>query len=309
MKWRTKTLLIKPETIYGTDAVPLGAANAFLAFDVELKPIEHDEVEGEPLRPYFGADQSVIAGEHVSLTFSVELTGAGAAGGVPAWGPGPRCAGMSETNNVGVDTQYDFVSDNEESASVYMNVSGTRHAILGYRGKSSLDFSANGVPMIKFEGQGLLVDPAAQALPTVDLSGWQRGRDVSKANTPTFTIHGFAAELQSLSIDCGQAVTYRNRVNGESVQITDRKVTGSMTIDAPDIATQDFFAISRTDPPTLDALQLIHGNAAGSIIQIDAPKVQLLPPSYTESDGLVGLEIGLKFLPDAGDDELKITVK
>lgn len=309
MRWRRKTLLLKMEVTYGTDPVPTGAADAVLAFDVELNPIEHEEIERDPLLPYYGGAESVIAGEHVTLAFSIELAGSGAAGTVPAWGPGARICGLAETNTPAVDTQYDPVSTGEESGAIYLNIDGTRHAVLGFRGKSSLDYTAGQRPMKRIEGVGLLVAPTAAALPTLTLAAWKTALDVSEANTPTFTLHGYAAVLQSLKIDLGQEVVYRNRVNGEAVEIVGRKMTGSVTIDAPALATKDFFAISRTDPPTLAALQLIHGNAAGEIIQVDAPKVQILPPAYTESDGLAGLEMGLKFLPDTGDDELKITVK
>lgn len=310
MKWRRKSLLLKPEATYGTDAVPTGAANAFIAFDVELTPIAHEAVEREPLRPYYGDAEAVIAGEHVALAFSVELTPSGAVDSAPAWGPGARTCGLAETITPSTGpVEYDPVSTGEESGSVYLNIDGTRHAILGFRGKSSLQFNANQRPMKRIEGMGLLVAPAAQALPTVDFTSWKIGVDINKSNTPTFTLHGYAAVMQSLSIDLGQQAVYRSRVNAETVEITGRKVTGSVTIDAPALGTKDFFAISLTDPPTLDALQLIHGAGAGNIVQIDAPKVQILPPSYVDSDGITGLQMGLKFVPDTGDDEIKITVK
>lgn len=310
MKWRRKTLLLKRESVYGVDAIPTGVANAVLAFDVELNPVEHEAVERDPLRPYFGDAESVIAGEHVALSFAVELTPSGGAVDAPAaWSAVARACGLAETINAVVSVVYDPVSTAEESATVYINIDGTRHAILGFRGKPSLDFTANQVPMLRVEGLGLIVAAAAQALPTVTLTGWPTGRDVSKANTPTFTLHGFAAAMQSLQIDFGSEVVYRNRVNAETVEIVGRKASGSATIDAPALATKDFFAISRTDPPTLGALQLIHGAGAGNIVQIDAPSVQILPPSYADSDGVVGLEMGLKLLPVTGDDEFKITTK
>lgn len=309
MRWRKKSLLLKMETVYGTDAMPTGAANAVLAFEVEITPIAHEEIEPDPLRGYFGGVESVIAGEHVAFSFSVQMASSGAAGTIPAWGPAARICAMSETNNPGVDTQYDLISDAEESGSIYLNIDGTRHAIVGCRAKSSLDFTVNQIPMMKVEGMGLLVAPAAAALPTVDLSGFKTATDISMANTPTFTIDGYDAILKSLQIDLGQVVGYRNRVNAESVEITDRKATGTVSIDAPALGTKDFFALSRADPPTPVVLQMIHGNAAGNIIQLDAPKVQILPPSYEDSDGVLGLTMGLKFLPDSGNDELKITAK
>ena len=62
----------------------------------------------------------------------------------------------------------------------------------------------------------------------------------------------------------------------------------------------------------LASTQLTHdafGSASGPRTREGVVLVQVLPPSYTDSDGVVGLEMGLKFLPDTGDDEIKITVK
>lgn len=309
MRWAKKTLLLKMQPTPGVDPVPTGAADAVLAFDVELNPLEHEEVERNPLLPYYGGAESVITGVHSTCSFSVELAGSGAAGTIPAYGPGMRVCALAETNNVGVDTQYDPVSGGEEAGAIYLNIDGTLHVLLDFRGKSSLDYTVNQVPMKKIEGVGLLVPIAAAALPAVTLSGFKTGLPVSKTNTPTFTLHGYAAIMKSLQIDLGQAVAYRERLNSETVEVTGRKVTATITLDAPALATKDFSAISQANPPTLAALQLIHGNAAGEIVQLDAPKVQILPFSYEDSDGLAGLSIGLKFLPDAGDDEIKITVK
>lgn len=309
MKWRRKTLLLKPETVYGSDSVPTGAANAILAFDVELTPAAHEAAEREPLRPYYGAAESVIGQEHVALNFSVEMTPSGAADTPAKWGIVPRICGMAETINGSVSVQYDPVSDGEESGSIYMNIDGTLHRITGFRGAASMTWEQGAVPKFTCQGFGLKEAIAAEALPTVDFTGWPAGRDVGKANTPTFTVHGHAAVMQSLSIEFGQAAAFRPRVNGETVEITDRKTTGTLTIDAPALATKDYFALSVQDPPLLDTLQLIHGAGAGNIVQLDAPKVQVLPPGYSDSDGLVGLEIELRFTPDAGDDELTITTK
>jgi hypothetical protein len=39
LKWNKKALLLKNEVTYATDAVPTGAANAILGYDVGIKPL------------------------------------------------------------------------------------------------------------------------------------------------------------------------------------------------------------------------------------------------------------------------------
>ena len=44
INWKTKTLLVKPEQTYGEDSGPTAAANAILALNVRLAPMEgHSE--------------------------------------------------------------------------------------------------------------------------------------------------------------------------------------------------------------------------------------------------------------------------
>ena len=70
-----------------------------------------------------------------------------------------------------------------------------------------------------------------------------------------------------------------------------------------------YTTLFRSKANTLGALQIVHGTVAGNIVQVDAPKVQLLEPSYGESQQLVTIAAGLRLTPDTGDDDIKITVK
>ena len=78
-------------------------------------------------------------------------------------------------------------------------------------------------------------------------------------------------------------------------------------IEAPAIATKDFIIAAKTS--VLAALALVHGTVAGNIVKIDAPKVQLLNPTYSSDDGINMLNMGLVPTRDTGDDDIKITVQ
>lgn len=93
-------------------------------------------------------------------------------------------------------------------------------------------------------------------------------------------------------------------VNCESVQITDRQATGSTNIEAPDLATKDYFAaVESHNGVTLVPMTLTHGSTAGNIIEIQANQVQLSTISPTDNQGIMHYDLGLRFLPNGSADE------
>ena len=300
-------VLSKIESTYGTDPTPSGAANAVLAFNVAFDPNPQTPLERKPLRPYLGGARKAIAARHVTLGFDVEMAGAGAAGDAPAYGPLLRMCGLAETLTSETDAQYDPVSSAFESGTHYFNADGVNHKTTGARGNLEVVCNANEVPMFKFAYTGLHVDPAAVSLPTADFTAFLHPSPIDDVNTPTFSLGAYAAKLHQLSINLNNRVAHRPYPNGEAVQMTGRAITGSVSIEAPQIGTKDYFAVAKAE--TLVALQLIHGGTAGDIVQIDCPAVQLINPRYEDVDGVRHLRMDLEIVPDEGDDEIKITVK
>jgi hypothetical protein len=306
LKFRKKVLLLKTESTYGTDSVPTGAANALLASNVEITPLMSEQVTRENVQPYLGSRQQLHVGVHVSLEFDVEMAGSGTAATPTKYGPALLACAHAEAITTSV--AYTPVSAGEGSSSIYFHMDGQKHALLGARGTAEWRINAKQIPVIHFALKGLYVAPAATADPTPTLSGFTVPKTVGAVNTPTFTLHTFAGKLQSFTLTQGNAVEHIELVGEESVQITDRQTTGQIVIEAPALGTKDFFAIARAE--TLGALQIIHGSGAGGIVQIDAPSVQLLNPTYSEQSGRVMLSMGLNFVPSsAGNDEYTYTTK
>ncbi|HEY9081342.1 phage tail tube protein [Magnetovibrio sp.] len=307
LKWRKKVILAKTETVYGTDPVPTGAANAIMISDVTINPLEGDNASRGLVRDTLGSEPTIPVGTHVSCEFSVEIAGAGAAGTAPAYGPLLRACAMAETITALTDVQYDPVSSGEESATLYFNNDGNLHPLLGARGNVTIELAANQIPHFKFRFIGLWSDPVAAALPTPDFTAFTTPIPVNNANTPTFTVHGYSGVMANVKFDLGNVVKHRDLVNSESVNFGDREAKGSTSFEAPALGTKNFFTIAKA--ATLDAVQVVHGLTAGNIVQFDAPKVQIQSPKYSESDGISMLDMSLNVTPNTGDDELKITVK
>ena len=307
MNYGDKVILSKIETVYATDPVPTGAANSVETEDFEIVPIEADEKTRNIDKGQLGAKPSYLVNRHVTCSFKMGIAGAGAAGTVPKYGTELRASALSETASVGVDVQYQPVSTGFESLTRYFNLDGVLHKMLGVRNNLGLLFEAADIPRFTVSSTGLLVMPTTTAQPTAVWTGWTNPIPVEDANTPTFTMGGIDIVLKSLNLNLGNKTPYRNLVNQETVRMVDREVTGTLVIDVPALATKDFFAqaISRGTV----AMSLVHGITAGNIVQLDAPKVEVGKPNYTNDDGIGQLTLPIRLLPNAGDDEMKLTVK
>lgn len=306
LKWRKRVILVKPEVTYGTDSVPTGAANAIQVSNLSITPLDTDKLNRDLVGRGLGAEAQAIVGKRVMVEFDVEGAGAGAAGTAPAWGPCIRGCAMAETISAAVDVQYDPVDANEESVSAYFNIDGILHATLGVRGDWSYKLNRKGYPMLSFKYTGLFVAPSAVAYPAVDWAAFQKPVHVGNVNT-TFSLHAFAANMESLEYSHNNVVVHRDLVGVEDVQITDRAASGNVTIELPTLAEKDFYAVAVAE--TQAAMQVVHGTVAGNIIQLDHPKVQVMDPEVGDSEGFATLKMSLNIIPDAGNDETKLTVK
>lgn len=308
LKWKSKTLLAKIETVYGTDPVPTGAANAILAIDVSLSPMEGEDVSRNLERPWMGASPMIPVGVHVKLSFKTELVASGTLGTAPAWGPLARICGAAQVVTPGVKVEYAPITDNIESGAIYMQIDTARHVILGARGTCKIVTGANGIPVMQWDLTGLFTVPADQAVPTPVYTGWQAPQVASKLNTPTFTIGALPFVLRNFEFDLGNDVQPRLLIGSESILLVDRSESLAATVEATTFAIYNPFTVAQNQ--TLAAIQLVHGTVAAKRVKLDFPSCQLMRlTGYEEQNKIV--EWPLKFvpLPVAGNDQWKITLE
>ncbi|WP_152681971.1 phage tail tube protein [Chromobacterium subtsugae] len=300
-------IIAKVEAKEGVDAVPTGAANAILVASPKVTPLDSDRAERNVVRPYFGNAESVVTGVRMKAEFEVELAGAGAPGAVPAWGVLLRGCGFAETVAKDASASYAPISGGHESLTLYYNLDGVQHKLLGARGTVSLDLQNKAFPKMKFVFTGVhggIVDAPAPAL---KLTPFQTPMPFDAANVASFSLYGYSPAVQSLSLDMANEVKHRSLPGGvESVLITGRKPSGSAQIESTRVAEKDWFALART--AERGALALVHGKTAGNIIQIDAT-VSIGSADYGDSDNISMTTLPLALLPTNGDDEIKITVR
>jgi hypothetical protein len=305
-RYRKLAVLNKIETVYNTDAAPVGATDALLMTNVTLTPLAGTPVSRDLLLPYLGNQGVVLTGLYATLQGDIELAGSGAAGTAPAFGSMLRACGLSEVLLAATSATYQPISDNFESSSIYFNSDGVKHVILGARGNVSLSMTPSGIPKMTFTMTGLLGTITDTALPTVDITHFQTPVPVSKAAT-TLTLQGWTAVAESLSIDLGNTVKPRFLIGDEVVLITDRSTTGTTVVEARSLATVDWFAKAKAR--TRGALAVVHGTVAGNIVNINAPAVEIGQPTQGQTDGIVNYSLPLGFVPSAGNDELQLVFK
>ncbi len=196
---------------------------------------------------------------------------------------------------------YAMISDAEESLTKYFYWDGVRHKMLGAFGSAEWRLSEGQIPYIHMRYEGLYGGIAEAAPGTPVLTGFQMPLAITKTNT-TFTLHGYAAPLASLTITQGNEHVYKNRPNSERMHFVGRQTRGQVVIECPKPSVKDFFTICRAG--TEGALAMTHGTTAGNKAILSASKVQLTIPQTNEGDNMVMLTMDMNFIPsDAGNDE------
>lgn len=310
--YNKRVLLAKTETSYNTDSTPTGAANAILVRNLDIQPIDAEQVDRDLVKPYFGANDILISNVRSRVTFEVEMAGAGLAGGVPKYGPILRACGMSETIAAGSKVTYAPVSESFSSCTIYVNIDGVTHKITGCRGTVSLNMTVGQIPVYQFELMGIYRAPVDVSFSSIGTtySGFQTPQIFNNTNSTGFQFHGYAAELSSLELQVGMEMVYRELVgNTKEVLLTDRNTAGTVQFDAMTMATRDYF----TDAVTSDTgnCTVTHGTTAGNRVKLTVPRANITTINYTEQNGITQYTVPFTALPSnngTGDDEFSIEV-
>lgn len=302
---RKQRALVKIETTYGTDSTPDGS-NMVYASAFDVTPYAGDTVTRDRFRGHMGAYAEINVAPFVIINITAPLAGSGEAGTPPAFSPLLRACGMAETEEVGTDVTYDPVSEDFESCTIYYIKDGQQHKATGCRGTFTLNAEAGSIPTIQFQMTGFYSHPTSPGNVSPSAITQADEVPVNTTNT-TMSVHGFAACGQSLSVEQGNTINYNNLINCDQVWLTDRQSTGQIQIEAPDLATKDYFtAVESHEQITLKEVTLTHGTTAGNIVTVTAPKTQLSNITPTGVDGVTHYQLAARYIPDQGDDEYSL---
>ena len=209
--------------------------------------------------------------------------------------------------SIGLQTVYTPVSSAFSSATLYYNIDGVLHKLTGARGTFSINTTVGQIPTIDFTMTGIYNAPTDTAAPSVTYADQATPLIFKAGNSGAFNMLAYSGCLQSVSMDSGNSIIYRELVGcTKQVLITDRAATGTVVIEAPTIADKDYFTASLTDG-NLGDLSFIHGSTAGNIVSLISNRVDIGDPSYSDQDGIHMLSLPYTAVPStAGNDEFRL---
>lgn len=295
---KREAILAKIEGTYNTDAAPVAATDAVLVENLGWSYAGARMAERTPIKPTLGQFQGIFAGTLMELTFDVELKGSGAAGTAPECSALLRACGMEETVTASTSVAYAPASEATESATLYYYEDGSLYKLTGCRGTWSLAMTVGEVAKLSFTMTGHVSGPTDSPLPS---ASYLATVPPPALNMP-FTAGGFAAAINSLSLDIGNQVATPSSIASADgygeILITDRDVTGSFDPAATLVATNDWVTDwKQGNTQAIESGTL--GSVAGNRIALSIPTAWYKELAPGDRDGMRTYEIGFGA---AGDD-------
>jgi hypothetical protein len=308
---RKRLLLAAAETTYAT-APTFAASDALLVSNLDITPLDINLLDRELILPFFGNREKVVGQRMASVTFDVEIAGSGVAGTAPRWGRCLRACGFGETIIASTSVTYLPASTDIKSVALDFNADGNRHLLTGCRGTATLNLTTGEIPKISFEMMGIYNAVAKGTPLTPTFANQAAPVVVNSTNTTSVSAFAFNACMESFSLDLNNETPFRQLAGcTQSIPITDRAPSGEIVIEAPLEGTgtgeKAFFAA--VSAQTLGAISWQHGQTAGNIVTFNAPTCNLDGPSYSDSDGVMMLNLPFMPVPtSAGNDEFSLAL-
>ena len=302
---RKALILAKTETTYGTNSSPSGS-DAVLVRNLDITPLDADVVSRDLIRPYYGNSDQLLANPRVRVTCEVELAGSGTAGTAPRYDALLKACGLASTIVASTSVTYAPVSSSFSSCTILYNIDGVQHAVTGARGTFTMTCELGQIPTLQFEMTGIYNTPTDTAQPAVTYAAQATPLIFRDGNTSAFSFFSYSGCLMSVNMQLTNSVVYRELVGcTKQVLITDRKPAGTVSIEAPTIATKDYFSVALGT--STGSLTFLHGTTAGNRVTFTSPQSDVTQPTYSDSDGIAMLNIPYVALPTtAGNDEFSL---
>ncbi len=240
---RNTAILAKIESTYGVDSTPTEGSNAMLVSNVTINPLNATNVDRDLIRSFMGASEQLVGTANIEISFDVEIAGSGTAGSAPAYAPLLRACGFAETVTGGIRVEYNPVTPVADSVSIYWFSDGVKHIAKGCRGNFSIKMGVSQRPVFSFKFIGIDGGASAATPSALTLTGFKAPAVISDPNTgdvtfgctysagtPTLT-GGTGYPSQGLDLDVGNVVNYTPLLGGETIDVSNRVVVGSVVLD------------------------------------------------------------------------------
>jgi hypothetical protein len=303
---RRRVLLAKKETGYGTDPTAT-ATNAIQVTNVEVTPIESDNVEPASFQGFIGNStrSTLVANKRVSITFDVELGGSGAAGTAPAFGPLLEACGMTETVVSATSVTYAPDPTPTDSVTICSYYDGSLHKITGARGTVTFSMTAGQFPLASFQFIGIFNTVTAGGS-TTTIANQAAALEINDTNVTTATFHGETSQrIESFDFALNNSLIYKETASNQQAIIVDRTPGGTAVIEAPSLGSVNYF--TKVTGTTTASSSIAIGASAGNITTLTIPQTDITGVTYGDTNGVISLSMPYAARPTgSGNDEFSL---
>ena len=180
-------------------------------------------------------------------------------------------------------------------------------------GNCTLSAKVGDRPTLKFEFTGLDGGISAASV-TPTLTAWKAPVVMTKANVVDVTLGatyatgaltgGIAYPSTGIELMLGNEVNFTPLLSSETIDITNRTVTGSVEFDLT--AAQEVTFMGTVKANTTQSFALTIGTTTGYKMIIHAPAVQIVNPKKVDLNGKRLIGYDLRAVPVSGNDELHL---
>jgi hypothetical protein len=304
-------LLHKIDTTEGTDVVPVVGSDAVLTRNFNVTFLDAESKERALDQFYYGARPTILAKASRRIQFEIEMASSGTAGTAAPWQTLLRSCGFGAATVVSSTSATSApITAAIPSASLYAFYDNLRLHSIGARGNVGFVIEDDEVPYFTFDylgrPQAALADETTPGAAT--LTAYKDPLIASTENT-TISFGSFAAPLRRFSMDSGASLEYRSLIGpADRVLYRQRAWTGEVVMELPDLTAKNYFTnvLARSTA----AMTVTHGTAAGSIVAISAPRLELGAPTLSNEQGVLMASFPVRALPStAGNDEISIVAR
>jgi len=321
-------ILGKAEATYGTDPTPDVANNALYCMEYKIEPVI-DLKDIKRFGPTFTSRGKLPGAKYCKFSFKFPFVGAPDPGGgnlaEPDYSPILQACGFAlASTGAPVDTHTFTPSSSQAQPSVtffaYLFEDGHTNAELyelnGAVGNVKVEIKAGEAVAIMFEGEGLYVKPITVSAPALGSLAYVDPTDEMPAINATFTVGGAAFFIRDFEIDLRWSMDRRLAVGGGVEGVAGIYLTrapnvscgGKMTMEMKKQSTDDRW--QDIADSVLGVLSIIIDSIGGTRLNIAAPALQLLSPTFNPEVGVIVYDqpYDLQQTTDEGDDYVTFTL-
>lgn len=286
-------VLFKIEDTYGVDSVPTPAENAILVLDLAIGP-KGTKMERTPGMKSTGQLNPINGKKWLEVSFGVEVRGSGVLGTPPRSGAIIKACGRSETIVPYTSVDYDYISDNRLSGTLYGYMDGLLWKIPGCRGSMEVVGDVDQISRMNFTLQAPYASYEDADLP----DGCVYDPKPEPFLSANFSFDSLATlKISQLQFNDNYEIQQSvdaNHAHGMSVvTLGNRKPSGSFNPEAVTKATKDFYGL--WEDSTESALTCTFGQTAGKKMILTGPKVTLDEVNLGDRNGIRIFDIPVSF--------------